>query len=150
MPDVGKPKWIFVSSMQMYPTAKLNLMKPAILTVILLIVSNVFMTFAWYGHLKMKSMGIGKNWPLIVVILISWGLALLEYCFMIPANRIGFRENGGPFSLFQLKIIQEVTTLVVFTVIAMICFQGEKLHWNHIASYCCLVAAVVFAFLPGK
>lgn len=125
-------------------------MKSAIITILLLIISNVFMTFAWYGHLKMKSMGIGKNWPLIVVILVSWGLALLEYCFMVPANRIGFRENGGPFSLFQLKVIQEVITLTIFTIIAMFFFQGEKLHWNHIASYICLVAAVCFAFLPAK
>ncbi len=125
-------------------------MKTAILTVILLIISNVFMTFAWYGNLKLNSMGISKNWPLIVVILVSWGLAFIEYCFMIPANRIGFKENGGPFSLFQLKIIQEVITLAVFTVIALVCFQGQKLQWNHIASYLCIIAAVVFAFLPAK
>lgn len=125
-------------------------MKTAIITVILLIISNVFMTFAWYGHLKMKSMGIGENWPLYLIILLSWGMALVEYCFMIPANKIGFNENGGPFSLFQLKIIQEVLSLTVFTLIAMICFQGEKLQWNHIASYICLMGAVVFAFLPSK
>lgn len=108
------------------------------------------MTFAWYGNLKLKTMGIGINWPLIVVILVSWGMAFLEYCFMIPANRIGFNENGGPFSLFQLKIIQEVISLTVFTIIAMICFQGQKLHWNHVASFVCLMAAVAFAFLPEK
>ena len=125
-------------------------MKSAIITVGLLIISNVFMTFAWYGHLKMKAAGIGKDWPLILVILLSWGLALAEYCFMIPANKIGFRENGGPFSLFQLKVIQEVISLVIFTIIAVMLFQGEKLHWNHIAAYLCLVGAVVFAFLPVK
>lgn len=125
-------------------------MKSAIFTVGLLIISNVFMTFAWYGNLKMKQAGIGKDWPLILIILLSWGLALAEYCFMIPANRIGFRENGGPFSLFQLKVIQEVISLVIFTIIAVLCFQGEKLHWNHIASYLCLIAAVCFAFLPVK
>ena len=125
-------------------------MKTAIITVILLIISNVFMTFAWYGPLKMKSMGIGENWPLYLIILLSWGMALVEYCFMIPANKIGFHENGGPFSLFQLKIIQEVLSLTVFTLIAMICFQGEKLQWNHIASYICLMGAVVFAFFPSK
>ncbi len=123
-------------------------MKSAIATIVLLIISNVFMTFAWYGHLKMQSAGISKNWPLYVVILVSWGIALLEYCFMIPANRMGFRENGGPFSLFQLKIIQEVITLTVFTIVAIFCFQGEKLHWNHIAAFVCLMAAVAFTFLP--
>ena len=125
-------------------------MKSAIGTIALLIISNIFMTFAWYGHLKLQSTGISKNWPLYVVILVSWGIALLEYSFMIPANRIGFRENGGPFSLFQLKIIQEVITLTVFTIVAIFFFQGEKLHWNHIAAFLCLMAAVAFAFLPSN
>lgn len=108
------------------------------------------MTFAWYGHLKLKSAGIGKDWPLIVVILISWGMAFLEYSFQVPANRIGFNENGGPFSLFQLKIIQEVISLTVFTVIAILLFQGQKLQWNHLAAFLCLVGAVIFTFLPSK
>lgn len=108
------------------------------------------MTFAWYGNLKLKTMGVIENWPLYAIILLSWGIALLEYCFMIPANRIGFDENGGPFSLFQLKIIQEVISLTVFTVIAMLMFQGQKFQWTHLASFICLVAAVVFAFLPTK
>ena len=125
-------------------------MKSAIGTIALLIISNIFMTFAWYGHLKLQSTGISKNWPLYVVILVSWGIALLEYSFMIPANRIGFRENGGPFSLFQLKIIQEVITLTVFTIVAIFFFQGEKLHWNHIAAFICLMAAVAFTFLPSN
>ncbi len=124
-------------------------MKTALLTILLLVISNIFMTFAWYGNLKLSSMGISKNWPLIVVIFVSWGLAFLEYCFMIPANRMGFKENGGPYSLFQLKIIQEVITLTVFTVIAVFFFQGQKLQWNHIVSYICIVAAVFFAFLPS-
>lgn len=125
-------------------------MKLILITILLLIISNVFMTFAWYGHLKLQSAGIGKDWPLIIVILFSWGLALVEYFFMIPANRIGFQENGGPFSLFQLKIIQEVISLTVFTVIAIFMFQGQKLHWNHIAAFICLMAAVAFTFLPSK
>ncbi|MBD5299681.1 MAG: DMT family protein [Bacteroides sp.] len=126
-------------------------MKTTIVTILLLIISNVFMTFAWYGHLKLQNTGISKNWPLFVVILVSWGIALLEYCFMIPANRIGYQENGGPFSLFQLKVIQEVITLTVFTIVAMFLFSGEKLHWNHIAAFICLVGAVCFVFLPtGK
>lgn len=123
-------------------------MQAALLTILLLIISNVFMTFAWYGHLKLQATGVTKSWPLIAIILLSWGIALLEYCFMIPANRIGFRDNGGPFSLFQMKIIQEVISLTVFTVIAMLLFQGEKLHRNHIAAFICLMASVAFAFLP--
>lgn len=123
-------------------------MKSALITILLLIVSNVFMTFAWYGHLKLQTTGVTKSWPLYAVILLSWGIALLEYCFMIPANRIGFRDNGGPFSLFQMKVIQEVISLTVFTVIAVLLFQGEKLHWNHIAAFICLMASVAFAFMP--
>ncbi len=125
-------------------------MKAALTTILMLVISNVFMTFAWYGHLKLQQSGISKNWPLVVVILMSWGMALFEYSFMIPANRIGFRENGGPFNLFQLKIIQEVISLTVFTVIAMLLFQGEKLHWNHLAAFFCLMAAVGFTFLPSS
>lgn len=125
-------------------------MNLALATILLLIISNVFMTFAWYGHLKLKSVGIGTDWPLILIILLSWGMALLEYLFMVPANKIGFNENGGPFSLFQLKIIQEVISLTVFTIIAIFIFQGQKLQWNHIAAFVCLMAAVGFTFLPTK
>ncbi|MDE6400742.1 MAG: DMT family protein, partial [Muribaculaceae bacterium] len=98
--------------------------------------------------LKLQNTGIIKSWPLFAVILLSWGIALLEYCFMIPANKIGFQGNGGPFSLFQLKIIQEVISLTVFTVLAMFFFSGEKLHWNHLAAFICLVGAVCFTFIP--
>lgn len=125
-------------------------MKSVIITVILLVISNTFMTLAWYGHLKLQSAGFSKNWPLFCVILFSWAIAFLEYCFMVPANRIGFKENGGPFSLFELKILQEVVTLTVFTCIAMFMFQGEKLHWNHVAAFLCLLGAVCFTFLPSK
>lgn len=123
-------------------------MKGYIVTILLLIVSNIFMTFAWYGHLKLQSSGISKNWPLYLVILVSWGIALFEYSFQVPANRMGFQENGGPFSLFQLKILQEVITLTVFTIVAIFLFQGEKLHWNHIAAFLCLIGAVCFTFIP--
>ncbi|MCH5234291.1 MAG: DMT family protein [Muribaculaceae bacterium] len=123
-------------------------MKGYLVTILLLIVSNVFMTFAWYGHLKLQTSGVSKNWPLYLVILVSWGIALFEYSFQVPANRMGYQENGGPFSLFQLKIIQEVITLTVFTIVAMFLFQGEKLHWNHIAAFLCLIGAVCFTFLP--
>lgn len=125
-------------------------MNAAVATILLLVVSNVFMTFAWYGHLKLEQTGVSKSWPLFAVILFSWGIAFLEYIVMIPANRIGFRGNGGPFSLFELKIIQEVITLTVFTVIAVWMFQGEKLQWNHIAAFLCLMGAVAFTFLPSS
>mgnify|MGYP000800535192 CR=1 FL=1 len=117
------------------------------LTVALLVVSNIFMTFAWYGHLKLQQLKIiTSQTSLIWVILISWGIALLEYCFMVPANRIGFEGNGGPFSLIQLKIIQEVITLTVFTLFSVIAFQ-QHLAWNHFAAFACLVAAVYFVFM---
>lgn len=113
----------------------------------LLIISNIFMTLAWYGHLKLQEMKVISNWPLYGVILLSWGIALLEYCCQVPANRLGFRENGGPFSLMQLKVIQEVITLIIFTVFSVVFFKGESLHWNHIAAFGCLVLAVYFVFM---
>lgn len=97
-------------------------MSSTVLTVIFLVISNVFMTFAWYGHLKLNDMGVSKSWPLYMVILFSWGIALLEYCFQVPANRIGFEGNGGPYSLIQLKVMQEVITLVVFVIFSLIAF----------------------------
>lgn len=112
----------------------------------LLFVSNIFMTFAWYGHLKMRE---EFSWfqalPLIGVIAFSWGLALFEYCFQVPANRIGFRDNGGPFDIMQLKVIQEVITLIVFTIFFVLAFKME-IKWNHIAAFMCLVLAVYFVF----
>lgn len=118
-----------------------------LITIGLLIISNIFMTFAWYGHLKLQEAKIISNWPLYGVILLSWGIALFEYCFQVPANRLGFKENGGPFSLMQLKVIQEVITLVVFTVFTTVLFKGESLHWNHLAAFVCLIAAVYFVFM---
>ena len=117
----------------------------ALLTIGLLVISNTFMTFAWYGHLKLQNSGISTHWPLVVVILVSWGIALLEYCFMVPANRIGFAGNGGPFSLMQLKVIQEVITLTVFVVFSTVAFHTH-LQWNHIVAALCLIAAVYFVF----
>ena len=119
----------------------------ALLTVLLLVTSNIFMTFAWYGHLKLQEMKISTGWPLILVILMSWGMALFEYCAQVPANRIGFNGNGGPFSIMQLKVIQEVISLTVFTVIVTVMFKGEALQWNHFAAFLCLIAAVFFVFL---
>lgn len=123
-------------------------MKNAICTIILLVISNIFMTFAWYGHLKLQEMKvITSNTPLYAVILLSWGIALAEYSCQVPANRIGFEGNGGSFSLMQLKVIQECITLVVFTVFTVVFFRGESLHWNHFAAFLCLVAAVYFVFM---
>ncbi|MGM9762593.1 MAG: DMT family protein [Candidatus Cryptobacteroides sp.] len=118
-----------------------------ILPVLLLIVSNVFMTLAWYGNLKLQQMNLINDWPLALVILLSWGVALFEYSFMIPANRIGFSGNGGPYSLVQLKVIQEVVSLTVFTVMCILVFKTETFHWNHLVSALCLILAVFFAFL---
>jgi len=118
------------------------------LTVGLLVVSNIFMTFAWYGQLKLQQMKvITSATPLVTVILLSWGIALFEYCFMVPANRYGFHENGGAFSLLQLKVIQEVISLMIFTVFTILFFKGEALHWNHFLAFCLLILAVYFVFM---
>ena len=124
-----------------------KIMTQGIWTVLLLVASNVLMTFAWYGHLKLQEMNISTGWPLILIILLSWGIAFFEYCLAVPANRIGSRINGGPYSLVQLKVIQEVISLSVFTIIVMFMFKGESFHWNHLVAFGCLVAAVFFAFL---
>ena len=116
-------------------------------TIIMLLLSNVFMTFAWYGNLKLKEMNGGKDpFPLVIIILLSWGIAFFEYCLTIPANRIGFLGNGGPFSLFQLKIIQECISLVVFTLLALFLFKTETFRWNYLVSFALILAAVYFAF----
>ena len=119
----------------------------AILTVLLLITSNIFMTFAWYRHLKLQAMQISTGWPVILVILLSWGLAFFEYCAQVPANRIGFSGNGGPFNIMQLKVIQEAVSLTVFTVIVTFLFKGQPIQWNHLAAFFCLIMAVFFVFL---
>jgi len=117
-----------------------------LLPILLLLGANVFMTLAWYGHLKLNQMGISTNWSMITIILISWGIALLEYCMQVPANKMGFIDNGGPYTLLQLKVIQEVLSIFVFCVIANLLFQGEKIAWNHICAFFCLIMAVVFVF----
>lgn len=118
------------------------------LTVLLLILSNIFMTFAWYGQLKLSQMGkITSDTPLILVILMSWAIAFMEYSLMVPANRIGSNINGGPFNLLQLKVIQEVISLSVFTLIVALVFKSEPIAWNHIVAFILLVAAVFFVFL---
>ena len=119
----------------------------AILTIGLLIVSNVFMTFAWYGHLKLQEMKISTGWPVFLIILFSWGLAFFEYSAQVPANRIGFNENGGPYNIMQLKVIQEAISLTIFTILVTVLFKGQPLQWNHFAAFACLILAVFFVFV---
>lgn len=118
----------------------------ALYTILLLIVSNIFMAFAWYGHLKFSEIKWLSNLGLVGIILLSWSIALFEYSFMIPANRIGFKETGGPFSLFQLKVVQEIITLVVFVVFSLVVFKTESLRFNHFIGFCFLVLSVYFMF----
>lgn len=118
----------------------------ALKTICFLLISNTFMTFAWYGHLKFKDYSWGKNLGLIAVIFISWGLALFEYIFQVPANRAGSSEYGGPFSLVQLKTIQEAITLIVFMVFSIVFFKNEKFAWNHLVGFGLIVAAVFVIF----
>lgn len=121
-------------------------MKKALFTIGLLFLSNTFMTFAWYGHLKFKQMSWFNNLGLVSIILISWGIALFEYSFQVPANRIGYVENDGPFNLWQLKVIQEVVTLIVFTAFTLIFFKNETFRVNHLIGFIFLILAVYFIF----
>ncbi len=115
-------------------------------TIVLLVLSNSFMTLAWYGHLKFKGVKWLEDLNLFWVILISWGIAFFEYCLQVPANRIGFRAYGGPFSLIELKVIQEVLTLLVFMVFTLVFFKTETFKWNHLLGFVFLVLAVYFVF----
>lgn len=115
-------------------------------TITLLALSNTFMTFAWYGHLKFKEMKWFETLPLIAIILISWGIAFFEYVLQVPANRIGYKENGGPFSLVELKVIQEVITLVVFVTFSLLFFKNETFKLNHFIGFVFLILAVYFIF----
>jgi uncharacterized protein (DUF486 family) len=117
-----------------------------LLTVLFLIASNTFMTFAWYGHLKFHEMKWSQNLGLLAIIFISWGIALFEYVFQVPANRIGFKDYGGPFNLLELKVIQEVVSLTVFVIISVLVFKSEPLRWNHLVGLLFLVFAVFFIF----
>ena len=116
-----------------------------IYTILLLICSNVFMTLAWYGHLKMQEVTWFKALPLIGVIVFSWAIAFFEYCLQVPANRIGFEGNGGPFNLMQLKIIQEVITLTIFILFSVVAFHMH-IRWNHIVAGLLMILAVYFVF----
>ena len=117
----------------------------ALLTIGLLICSNIFMTLAWYGHLKMNEMRWFQHLPLLAIIAISWGVAFFEYCLQVPANRIGFDGNGGPFNLMQLKIIQEVITLTIFILFSVVAFHMH-IRWNHIVAGLLMILAVYFVF----
>lgn len=121
-------------------------MKP-FLTIFLLVISNAFMILAWYGHLfQLKKIPWVMSLGLFGLILISWGLAFFEYVFQVPANRIGFEGNNGPFSLFELKIIQEAVSLTVFAVFAIYVFKTDKLQWNYIVGFVFMMLAVFFVF----
>lgn len=124
----------------------LNQMNKGIITILLLVVSNLCMTFAWYGHLQFKKWGWFTNATILTLILISWFIAFFEYIFMVPANKIGYSENGGPFNLFQLKIIQEVITLIIFTFMTILVFKTDKWNWNYLAAFVCIILAVYFVF----
>ncbi len=112
----------------------------------MLILSNTFMTIAWYGHLKFSELKGFNKLGLLAIILISWSIALFEYMFQVPANRIGFKGNGGPFSLVQLKVIQEVITLVIFSLFTLLVFKNQSIKWNHIVAFVLIILAVYFMF----
>lgn len=113
-------------------------------TVVLLIISNAFMTLAWYGHIAFKSHL--QRFGLLAIVLVSWLIALFEYCFQVPANRLGSAEFGGPYSIWELKVIQEVVSLSVFTIFALVFMRSDTLRWNHLAGFLCLILAVYFIF----
>ncbi len=108
--------------------------------------SNTFMTFAWYGHLKMKTMSRFENTSMLVIILISWGIAFFEYLLQVPANRIGYSGTGGPFSLVELKVIQEVISIMVFSIFTLVLFKNEHFRLNHLIGFIFLILAVYFIF----
>jgi uncharacterized protein len=121
-------------------------MKRALLTILLLVASNSFMTLAWYGHLRYKDIKWLQDIGLPLTILLSWGIALFEYSLMVPANRIGFIGNDGPFSLLQLKMLQEVISITVFLGFSLLFFKQETIKWNHIAGFGCIILAVYFFY----
>ena len=115
-----------------------------ILTVLLLVISNAFMTLAWYGQIAFKSKF--ERFGLAAVVIVSWSIALVEYCFLVPANRLGSMQYDGPFSLWELKVIQEVVSLTVFALFMLVFMKSDSLRWNHLAGFACLVLAVYFIF----
>ncbi len=117
----------------------------AFYTISLLVASNILMTLAWYGHLKLSEYSWFSKWPLWLIVLASWGIAFFEYAFQVPANRIGFKEHGGPFELVELKVIQEVITLIIFMIFSYFAFN-TTLKPNHLIGFSFLVLAVYFIF----
>ncbi|MEZ5015226.1 MAG: DMT family protein [Chitinophagales bacterium] len=115
-------------------------------TILLLTASNIFMTIAWYAHLKFSEWKWTSKLGLVAIILISWGIALFEYLFQVPANKYGFKGNGGPYSLVQLKLLQEAITLVVFAIFTLLVFKTETFRTNHIIAFLCILLAVYFMF----
>jgi hypothetical protein len=121
-------------------------MPKGLITIVLLILSNAFMTLAWYGHLKFAELKWFNKLGLVGIILMSWGIALFEYFFQVPANRLGYKAHGGPFSLLQLKVIQEVIALVVFVIFSLLFFKNESFRMNHAIGFVFYVLAVYFIF----
>ncbi len=117
-----------------------------LLTIGLLVLSNIFMTLAWYGHLRFAEWKSFSKIGLFGIVLVSWGIAFFEYCCQVPANRFGFQANGGPFNLVELKVLQEVITLLVFSVFAIVVFKTEVLRMNHLIGFFFLILAVFFIF----
>ncbi len=121
-------------------------MNRGLLAILLLIFSNTFMTIAWYGHLKFTQFKEFAKLGIVSIVLISWGIAFFEYCFQVPANRIGYKAYGGPFSLLELKVLQEVITLLVFMAFTLLVFRQEQFRFNHLIGLVFLVLAVYFIF----
>ncbi|MDI1355251.1 MAG: DMT family protein [bacterium] len=115
-------------------------------TILLLVASNTFMTIAWYGHLRYKDISFLKNMGLPATILISWGIAFFEYMLMVPANKLGSSFNGGPYNIWQLKLIQEVISILVFIIFSLVVFKTEEMKWNHAIGFFFLCVAVYFFF----
>jgi uncharacterized protein (DUF486 family) len=115
-------------------------------SVLLLIVSNSFMTIAWYGHLKYQNVSRNTLLGLAGIVLVSWGIALFEYFFQVPANRIGYRGTGGPFSLVELKLIQEIISISVFVIFTLLFFRTESFRLNHLFAFFCIIGAIYFTF----
>jgi len=121
-------------------------MSRSLATIGLLIVSNIFMTIAWYGHLKFGEAKGAQKISLVLIIVVSWAIAFFEYCAQVPANRIGYQGGGGPFNLMQLKVLQETITLIVFTIFTLLVFKTETFRLNHVIGSVFLVLAVYFFF----